>query len=318
MHRPVLVKEVLDNLVTERSDIIFDASVGTGGHAEAILSRLKRKGELICTDRDKDALSIARRRLAPYKGRITFAHLRFSQIDQFLSGLGIPGVSGFLFDLGLCALHLEKAERGFSFQLDGKLDMRMDRSQPRDARQVVNNYPLSRLSEILWKFGQERLHKRIARAIVNRRRTTPILTTLQLRGAVEPVINPRYRVKSLARIFQAIRIEVNDELTELRRGLDGAIRFLAPGGRLAVISYHSLEHKLIRDRIRRESKGCICPPDLPVCSCGVKATLRMMAKKPIVPSPQEKEENPKSRSAKLWVAEKLKSSGETSTVGERN
>ena len=144
------------------------------------------------------------------------------------------------------------------------------------------------------------------------------MTTLQLRGVVESVIDPRHRIKSLARTFQAIRIEVNDELTELRRGLDGAIRFLAPGGRLAVISYHSLEHKLMREKIRRESKGCICPPELPVCSCGVKAALRMITKKPIVPSPQQKEDNPQSRSAKLWVAERLESSGETTTVGETN
>lgn len=318
MHRPVLVKEVVDYLLTEEAQIICDATVGTGGHSEAILLRLKTRGDLICIDRDRDALKIAKRRLARFQGRIRFAHLRFSQIDELLSGLRLSGLSGFLFDLGLCALHLEKAERGFSFQVDGPLDMRMDQSQTQNALEVVNHYSLSELADILWRFGQEKLSRRVAGAIVKRREKRPIQTTLQLREAVEPVINPRYRVKSLARIFQAIRIEVNDELTELKRGLDQAVGFLAPGGRLAVISYQSLEHRLIRDKIRRESRGCICPPDLPVCSCGVKATLRMTAKKPIVPSPQEKEENPQSRSAKLWVAEKLGSSGEPITVGGEN
>ena len=318
MHTPVLVKEVVDNLLTEEAQTICDATVGAGGHSEALLLRLKTRGDLICIDRDKDALKTAKRRLARFQGRTRFAHIRFSQIDELLLGLGLTQLSGFLFDLGLCALHLEKAERGFSFQIDGPLDMRMDQSQSKSALEVVNHYSLSELADILRRCGQEKLYRRVAGAIVKRREKRPIQTTLQLRETVERVINPKYRVKSLARIFQAIRIEVNDELTELKRGLEGAIRFLAPGGRLAIISYHSLEHRLIRDKIRRESRGCICPPDLPVCSCGVRATLRMLTKKPVVPSPQEREENPQSRSAKLWVAEKLEYSGETVTVGERN
>jgi 16S rRNA (cytosine1402-N4)-methyltransferase len=303
MHRPVLEKEVLENLLIEESGIIVDATVGTGGHTEAIITKLK--GKLICIDRDENALKIAKRRLARHKSQIRFAHLRFSQTEDFLLRLNIKEVSGFLFDLGLCSLHLENKERGFSFQLDGPLDMRMDRSQSKNAFEVVNNYSLSDLTEIFYKFGQERFSKKIARAIVNKRRKAPILTTFQLRNLVESVINPRYRIKSLARVFQAIRIEVNDELAELREALRQAIRLLAPGGRLCVISYHSLEHRLIRDKMRRESKGCVCPPDLPVCCCGARANLRMITTKPISPSPEEKEKNPRSRSAKLWVAEKL-------------
>ncbi len=307
MHQPVLVKEVLENLLTLESEIIFDATVGTGGHAEAIVTKLKGKARLICIDRDEDALMIAKRRLARYKTKIKFAHLRFSQIEDFLSSLNIKEVWGFLFDLGLCSLHLENKERGFSFQLDGPLDMRMDRLQSKNALEVVNNYSFSELTKILYKFGQERFSKKIARTIVNHRKRAPILTTFQLRSLVESVINPRYRIKSLARVFQAIRIEVNDELAELREGLKQAILLLAPGGRLCVISYHSLEHRLIRGKMRQESKGCICPPDLPVCCCGAKATLRMITTKSIVPSPEEKEKNPRARSAKLWVAEKLSS-----------
>ncbi len=305
MHQPVLVKEVLENLLTEKSEILFDATVGTGGHAEAIVAKLKGKAKLICIDRDEDALRIAKRRLARHKGKVRFGHLRFSQIEDFLRSLNIKEVSGFLFDLGLCSLHLENEERGFSFQSDGPLDMRMDRSQSKSALEVINHYSLSELNKILYEFGQERFSKRIARAIVNRRTKAPISTTFQLRGLIESVIDPRYRIKSLARCFQAIRMEVNEELFELRQGLDQAIRFLTPGSRMCVISYHSLEHRLIRDKMRRGSKGCVCPPDLPVCCCGARATLRMITTKPIVPSQEETEKNPKARSAKLWVAEKL-------------
>lgn len=306
MHQPVLVKEVLNNLLSEKSEILIDATVGTGGHAEAILTKLKGKAKLICIDRDENALKIAETRLARYKGRVGFAHLRFSQIEDFLLRLNIKEVSGFLFDLGVCLLHLENKERGFSFQLDGPLDMRMDRSQSKSAFEVINHYSLSELTKVIYEFGQERFSKRIARAIVNCRKRCPILTTFQLRSLVESVINPRYRIKSLARVFMAIRIEVNDELAELKEGLKQAVRLLAPGGRLCVISYHSLEHRLIREKMRREIKGCICPPDLPVCCCSAKTTLRMIATKPILPSPEEIEKNPKARSAKLWVAEKLK------------
>ncbi len=305
MHKPVLVKEVLDCLLTERSEIIFDATVGTGGHAEAILADSRYKGELICADRDEDALAIAGRRLLRQGDRVRLVHLPFSRIAGFLSELNISRVSGFLFDLGLSALHLQDEKRGFSFQLDGPLDMRMDRTQSKTALQVVNEYSRTQLADIFWKFGQERLSKPIAKAIVNRRRRTAIRTTLELRNVLESVLNPRHRVKSLARVFQAIRIEVNGELIELKEGLKQAIDFLAPGGRLAVISYHSLEHGLIREKLRREGGGCVCPPDLPVCSCQAKARLRMVTPKPILPSTREKEENPQSRSAKLWAAEKL-------------
>jgi len=306
MHQPVLVKEVLNNLLTEDSEIIVDATVGSGGHAEVIATKLKKKDRLICIDRDENALKIAKKHLALHKSKIEFAHLRFSQIGDFLLSLHIKEISGFLFDLGLCSLHLKEAERGFSFQLDGPLDMRMDQSQSKNAFEVVNHYSLSELTRIFYKFGQERFSKKIARAMVNQRKKAPILTTFQLRGLVESVINPRYRIKSLARCFQAIRIEVNDELSELRQGLNQAIGFLTGGGRLCIISYHSLEHRLIRDKMRRESRGCNCPPDLPVCCCAARATLRMITK-PIVPSPGEKERNPGARSAKLWVAEKLSS-----------
>jgi 16S rRNA (cytosine1402-N4)-methyltransferase len=305
MHRPVLAKEVLDHLLTVRSRIIFDATVGAGGHSEAMVADPRYKGELICSDRDLDALEIAKSRLARYQDRITFVHLCFSRIGDFLSESSIGQVSGFLFDLGLCALHLEEKERGFSFQLDGPLDMRMDRTQSKTALQVINRYPAVRLADILRRLGQEKLAGVIARSIVKAREKTAIETTFQLRRAVESVLDPKHRIKSLARVFQAIRIEVNDELNELKLGLEQAIGRLVPGGRLAVISYHSLEHGLIRAKLRRESKGCVCPPEFPVCTCGVRARLRLIVPKPILPSAAEIQENSRSRSAKLWVAERL-------------
>ena len=305
MHQPVMVKEVLEGLAPEKCDVIVDATVGTGGHAEAILAKLKGEAKLICIDRDRDALRIAKKRLARHEGRVHFAHLEFGRIEAFLSDLNLRSVSGFLFDLGLCALHLQNAQRGFSFQLDGPLDMRMDRSQPRNAYEVVNSYSSSELAGILREFGQEKYSKRIARAVVNRRKRSPIRTTFQLRDLVESAIDKRYRIKSLARVFQAIRIEVNDELNQLKSGLNQAIGLLAPGGRLVLISYHSLEHRLIREQLRQKSRGCICPPDLPVCGCKARAVLRVITRKPVVPTPEEIDANPSARSAKLWAAERL-------------
>jgi 16S rRNA (cytosine1402-N4)-methyltransferase len=305
MHQPVLVKEVLEALAPERCDIIVDATAGTGGHAQAILARLRGKAKLICIDRDRDALRIAKRRLAGHEGRVHFAHLEFGRIEALLSDLNLSSVSGFLFDLGLCALHLQNAKRGFSFQSDGPLDMRMNRTQSKNACDVVGTYPFSELTRLLRDFGQERFSKRIARAVVNRRKKSPIRTTFQLREVVESAIDKRYRIKSLARVFQAIRIEVNDELNQLKQGLDQAIGLLAPGGRLALISYHSLEHRLIREKLGQKSRGCICPPDLPVCGCGARSVLRVITRKPVIPAREEIDANPSARSAKLWAAEKL-------------
>jgi 16S rRNA (cytosine1402-N4)-methyltransferase len=306
-HQPVLLREVLENLLTSKSGIYVDATVGTGGHAEAIVSQLDPEGKLICIDRDESLLEIAKKRLGQYKSKVKLAHLCFSQIKELVVALKIKEVSGILFDLGVCSLHLDDPQRGFSFQSDGHLDMRMDLSQSKTASFVVNNYSLSDLTKILFEFGEERFSKRIARAIVKQREKNKISTTFQLRKLVESKVNPRYRIKSLARVFQAIRIEVNDELKELRKGLEQAIKLLAIQGRLCVISYHSLEHQIIKGRIRREVKGCVCPPDFPECLCGAKATLRMVTKKPMVPSSQEIKDNPRARSAKLWIAERLSS-----------
>jgi 16S rRNA (cytosine1402-N4)-methyltransferase len=314
-HQPVLLREVLENLLTSKSGIYFDATTGTGGHAEAIVSQLEPDGKLICIDRDESLLDIAKKRLDKYKDKLKFGHLCFSQIKDFVLALKIEKISGFLFDLGVCSLHLDDPQRGFSFQSDGPLDMRMDLSQSKTAEFVVNQYSFSDLTKILFEFGQERFARKIASAIVSQREKKKISTTFELRRLVESKVNPKYRIKSLARVFQAVRIEVNDELEELVKGLDQAIELLAPGGRLCMISYHSLEHRIIKERIKREVKGGAGPSDFPTSLCGrklvplgePKATLRMVTKKPIVPSAQEIKDNPRSRSAKLRIAEKLPS-----------
>jgi len=314
-HQPVLLKEVLENLLTSKCGIYFDATVGTGGHAEPIASLLGPEGKLICIDRDESLLEIAKKRLDKYNDKVKFAHLCFSQIKDLALDFKIKESSGFLFDLGVCSWHLDDPQRGFSFQSDGPLDMRMDLSQSKTASFVVNSYSFSDLTRVLFEFGQERFSKGIAKAIVKQREKKRISTTFELRKLVESEVYLRYRIKSLARVFQAIRIEVNDELEELRRGLDQAIQLLAPPGRLCVISYHSLEHQIIKDRIRKKAKGLLCPSfvsaslgeRIPAPLGEDKATLRMVTKKPMVPSAKEIEDNPRARSAKLWVAEKLSS-----------
>lgn len=312
-HQPVLLKEVLENLLISKLGIYFDATLGAGGHAEAIVSQLEPEGKLICIDRDESLLEIAKKRLDKYKDKTKFGHFCFSQIKDFVLALNIKEISGFLFDLGVCSVHLDDPQRGFSFQSDGPLDMRMDLSQSKTASLVVNNYSLSDLTRILFQFGEERFSKKIARAIVSQREKKKISTTYELKRLVESKVHPRYRIKSLARVFQAIRIEVNDELEELKKGLGQAIELLAPQGRLCAISYHSLEHRMIKEEIKKRAPGYVSFQDFPGGFSGrmpshldsAKATLRMVTKKPIVPSAQEIKDNPRARSAKLWVAEKL-------------
>ncbi len=310
MHKPVLLKEVLDNLLTSKSGIYVDATVGTGGHAEAIVSKLEPQGRLIGVDRDGSLLKIAEKRLEKFKDQVKLAHLCFSRLKDFVLALRIKEISGFLFDLGVCSLHLDDAQRGFSFQWDGPLDMRMDLSQSKTAAFVVNDFSLSDLTRVLFEFGQERSSRRIAKAIVRQREKMKISTTFELRRLVESKADPRYRIKSLARVFQALRMEVNDELEELRKGLEQAVGLLAPEGRLCVISYHSLEHRLVKDRIKRRTGNSVFPQEYPRPVSGRpndRETLRMVTKRPIVPSAQEIKENPRARSAKLWIAEKLSS-----------
>jgi len=305
-HIPVLLDQVLEYLLVDPDGTYIDTTVGGGGHSEGILKKLSSKGKLIGIDRDEDALRYSKEKLEKFSHKVSFFKVNFGDLSPFLIDLKINDISGFLFDLGLSSLQLENPERGFSYLKEGPLDMRMDTSQTEKALDVVNQYSAYELSKIFFQYGEERYSRPIAQEIVKRRKKEKIKTTKQLKDAIESKVNPKYRIKSLSRIFQAIRIEVNDELQELEKGLNSAVGFLRPNGRICVIAYHSLEDRLVKFTFNRLSKGCICPPEFPKCICGREALkeLEILTKKPIRPETEEIERNPKARSAKLRVAER--------------
>ncbi|MGM9521728.1 MAG: 16S rRNA (cytosine(1402)-N(4))-methyltransferase RsmH [Oscillospiraceae bacterium] len=307
VHVPVLLEESIEGLNIVPSGVYVDGTLGRGGHSEQIVRRLK-SGRLICIDRDETAIKEAGERLAPYAGRITFVHANFRDIGGILDGLGIAAADGMLFDLGVSSPQLDDAERGFSYMTDAPLDMRMDKSSPVTAYQVVNSWDEQELKRILFQYGEERYAQRIAAEIVRRRRERPIATTFELVDAIKaamPAAALREKQHPAKRCFQAIRIAVNDELDSLSDMLGTAMDRLSPGGRLAVISFHSLEDRIVKNAIRAKENGCTCPPGLPVCVCGFKKTMRSVTRKPIVPTEDEIRSNPRARSAKLRVAERL-------------
>ena len=285
----------------------MDGTLGLGGHSEQIAKRLTT-GRLIAIDRDKSALERAEERLAPYAQRISFVHGNFRDLPQLLANQGVDRANGMLFDLGVSSPQLDEAERGFSYMTDAPLDMRMDTSESLTAWFIVNKWPEEKLKRILFEFGEERYAPRIAQAIVRRRAAAPIDTTGELvdviRGAMPPQAL-REKQHPAKRSFQAIRIAVNDELASISELMDHAAELLAPGGRLAVISFHSLEDRIIKNAINARERGCTCPRDFPVCTCGFHQTLKSITRKPILPTEQELAENPRSRSAKLRVAERV-------------
>ncbi len=302
VHKPVLLEEVLENLITEKSGSYLDATVGYGGHSLGILNKLNPEGRLIGTDRDQEALKVAKENLKRFEKQLTLAQVKFSELEDYLNQQNIKQISGILFDLGMGSWQIETESRGFSYLKQGPLDMRMDQSQPLTAYEVVNKYSEEKLAWIFKNYGEEKFAKKIAQAIKNHK--SKIRTTLELRNIVEKVVRSNV-IKSLARVFQALRIEVNQELDELKKGIGTSVKFLKPQGRLAIISYHSLEDKIVKESFRELAKGCHCPPNLPVCVCGAKPNLKILNKKLIIPTEKEKKSNPKSRSAKLRVGVKL-------------
>ena len=305
-HKPVLLDECLDALAVRPDGIYVDGTLGRAGHSLEIVRRLTT-GRLIALDRDETALAAARQRLAPYRERVTLVHSNFSRLGAVLDGLGIDAADGMLFDLGVSSPQLDDASRGFSYKQDAPLDMRMDASAPYTARELVNTASYEELRRILYEYGEERYAPQIARAICAAREARPIETTLELaeliRGAM-PAKALREKQHPAKRSFQAIRIAVNDELGELEPMLDAAEAHLRPGGRLAVITFHSLEDRIVKQKLRGLATGCVCPPEFPVCVCGRKAKLKLVTRKPIVSGEAELETNPRARSAKLRVAEK--------------
>lgn len=307
-HKSVLLQECIDALNIRPDGIYLDGTLGGAGHSSQIARRLTEGGRLIGVDRDRTALAAAKERLAPYADRVTLVHSNFAEIDAILDSLGIPAVDGMLFDLGVSSPQLDDASRGFSYMADAPLDMRMDKDDALTAGEVVNTWPQGELRRILYDYGEERYAPQIAAAICRAREKAPVETTLELVDIIRsamPAQALREKQHPAKRSFQAIRIAVNDELGAVSRMMQAAVGRLNPGGRLAVITFHSLEDRIIKSEMQQAARGCTCPPEFPVCVCGKKPLVKLVTRKPIVSGPAELEENPRARSAKLRVAEKL-------------
>lgn len=307
-HIPVMLDECLEGLNIKADGIYVDGTVGGAGHSIEIVKRLSGNGRLICVDKDEDALKAAGERLAPYSDRVTFIHDDYKNLVAELDSIGVGKVDGILLDLGVSSYQLDNAERGFSYMKDAPLDMRMDRSQRISAYEVVNGYSESELARILFDYGEEKLARQIARNIIKARAEKAIETTLELAKIVEDTYPAKTRWKfghPAKRTFQAIRIEVNDELSTLGEAVTQMARRLEKGGRMAVITFHSLEDRIVKSAFKELSLACTCPPDFPVCVCGKVQEVELVNKKPIVASEGELEKNSRSQSAKLRVIEKL-------------
>jgi 16S rRNA (cytosine1402-N4)-methyltransferase len=301
-HDPVLRDEAIGFLVTPAGRVFVDGTVGGGGHAEEICRCMGPGARLVCFDADEDAIRIAEQRLKAFAGQVLYVRANFSSLELELRSRDIHTVDGLLLDLGVSSLQLDDASKGFSFRSDETIDMRMDRRLPVSGRDVVNSYSETDLAEIIWKYGEERNSRRIARAIVNRR---PIITTGALRNAVLSVAGERFLTKTLARVFQAIRIHINNELENLQGVLLGALQVLSPGGRLVVISYHSLEDRIVKDFFRQHAASTIPSGNKYVADTIAIPRLKILTKRPVSPSLAESERNPRARSAKLRVAERV-------------
>ena len=306
-HVSVLLDECIENLAIKPDGIYVDGTLGLGGHSYEIASRLTT-GRLIGIDRDETAIARAGERLAPFAGKITLVHGNFSDTASILDDLGIDAVDGMLFDLGVSSPQLDEAERGFSYMNDAPLDMRMDRSEGLTAYDVVNDYSADRLNRIFWDYGEERYARRISAAIIAAREKKPVETTFELvdiiKGAL-PAAALREKQHPAKRCFQAIRIAVNDELGAISALMDTAPDKLKLGGRLCVISFHSLEDRIVKSGIAARENGCTCPREAPICTCSFIKTLKSVCRKPILPGADEIERNPRARSAKLRVAERV-------------
>lgn len=306
-HKSVLLRQSIEGLNVRPEGIYLDGTLGGAGHALEIVRRLT-SGKLIGIDRDPVALAAAAERLREYQDRVVLVHDNFENLAQILDGQGIAGVDGMLFDLGVSSPQLDDASRGFSYMEDAPLDMRMNADDRLTAYEVVNEWPRETIRKILFEYGEERYAPLIAAAIERRREKAPIRSTLELTELIRAAMPPqalREKQHPAKRSFQAIRIAVNDELSAVRNMMETAPMHLKPGGRLCVISFHSLEDRIVKGAMQTAAKGCTCPPEFPVCVCGKKPTLRILTKKPIVSEEEELRENPRARSAKLRIAERV-------------
>ena len=305
-HKPVLLGPCIEALRIHPDGIYVDGTLGRAGHSREIAQRLTT-GRLICIDRDQAAIEAARERLAPWLDRVTLVRSNFSELGDVLRQAGVSGADGMLFDLGVSSPQLDDASRGFSYMQDAPLDMRMDTSAALSAYEVVNTWSQEELRRILFEYGEERYAPAIARAIVRAREAAPVETTLELVEIIKSAMPPaalREKQHPAKRSFQAIRIAVNGELDALPPMLEAAVDGLNPGGRLAVITFHSLEDRIVKRTLADLAKGCTCPPEFPVCVCGRKPRVRLVNRKPVTADGAELADNPRARSAKLRVAEK--------------
>ena len=305
-HKPVLLDECIEMLNIRPGGVYVDGTLGRAGHSREIVRRLTG-GRLICIDQDTAAIRAAEERLAPWRDRVTLVHGNFSDLADILREAGVSGVDGALFDLGVSSPQLDDASRGFSYMREAPLDMRMDHTAALTAREVVNTWSQEELRRVLYEYGEERYAPAIARAIVKTREASPVETTLELADIVRSAMPPsalREKQHPAKRTFQAIRIAVNGELDVLPPMLKAAVESLNPGGRLAVITFHSLEDRIVKQTMRDMARGCTCPREFPVCVCGKKPKIRLVTRKPVVPGEAELRENPRARSAKLRTAEK--------------
>jgi len=304
-HNPVLYHETIKALQSRSQGRYVDCTVGAGGHAFGILQASSPDGQLLCLDADPHALEVASQRLSDFASRVTLLNVSFITLEDQLRNIGWNSVDGILLDLGISSMQLDDPARGFSFQRNGPLDMRFNPGQSLQASDMANNLPENQLADLLWRYSNERNSRQIARAICKAR---PLNTTLQLAEVVLKAVphDRKRKIHPATRTFQALRIAVNEELKALETILPVAVSALSPGGRLAVISFHSLEDRIVKNFFRRESRDCICPPSQPICTCDHKASLNVITRRPIKPTKGEVKSNPRARSARLRFAEKLK------------
>ncbi len=307
-HIPVLLNEVIEGLLIEPGDNVIDCTIGGAGHSFEIIKRIQPDGILLAVDRDEEALNAAQKKLDKYSKQTIFVHNNFKNISLINTNTGLKKIDAILIDLGVSSYQLDNPDRGFSYMNDAELDMRMDKSQSITAEQIINNTSEEHLMKLIWEYGEERWSKKIAQKIVRERKKEKITTTLQLVNIIKSAIPLKFRKDGphpAKRTFQALRIAVNEELKDLDKAIKDAVDVLNCGGRIAVISFHSLEDRIVKNTLKLLASDCICPPGLPVCKCNHRKKVRIITKKPIVASKSEILVNPRARSAKLRIAEKI-------------
>ena len=307
VHKSIMLEEVIESLAIKPNGIYVDGTLGGAGHSSEIVKRLGEDGRLIGIDQDGEAIEAATKRLKPYKDKVTIVRSNYAQMKEVLRDLGIPKVDGILLDLGVSSYQLDNAERGFTYREDVPLDMRMDQRNPKTAADIVNEYSEMELYRMIRDYGEDRFAKNIAKHIVRAREKKPIETTGELCEIIKAAIPAKMRAGTghpAKQTFQALRIELNHELEVLTNSIDGMIDCLKPGGRLCIITFHSLEDRIVKNAFRKNENPCICPPNFPVCTCGRKSKGKVITRKPILPTEEEMEANSRSKSAKLRVFEK--------------